>query len=113
MVTFKIDAKFKSKILVPYAAIENSFEFASARNLDKVLIITNDGRTSKMKYHKEVNILSSEAAKIIAENFPKLSVFQYLSNWYERCNRKLYSLAFQYIELDELDNPISVPAKVD
>lgn len=113
MKIFKIDAKYNKKIFVPYIAIEKNYEFATCSWRDDIYVVTNDGKISKMLSHKEVNILSQDALKIIYETFPKMTPYIYLQKWYERYNGNLHTLDFQYIELDEPDNTISIPATTD
>lgn len=110
---FKIDAKFKDKILVPYAAIENNIEFATCSWRDNIVIYTNDGRKGKLKYHKEVHILSQDGMNLLAEIYPSLTLEQFLSMWYSRTKGRMRTLDFQYIELNELDNTTTVPATAD
>lgn len=110
---FKINAKFNSRILVPYAAIENNFQFATCSRRDNIVIYTNDGRKGKLKYHKEVHILSQDGMSLLSEVYPSMTLERFLSTWYSRTNGNMRSLTFQYIELDELDNTTSVPAEAD
>ena len=110
---YKIDAKFRDRILVPYAAIEDSFEFIMCSPRDNIVIETNDGRQGKLKYHKEVNLLSAEGLQLISDLFPSYHPYKFLSMWYARCKGMMSSLDFQYIELNELNNVIPVPAETD
>lgn len=113
MTTYRIDAKFKNRILVPNSAIENSLDFMFCNHHDNITVQTNDGREGKLVYHKMVNIISDEGIKLLSDVYPSYTPFQFLRMWYQRCDECMYSLEFQYIELNEINNTVPVPAKAD
>lgn len=113
MKKFIINAKYKRNILVPYGAITDNVDFMTCSRVEDVYIQTRDGIVAKMRAHKEVNLISDEGRKLLEQILPDMHPYNYLMSWYQRLYGRLHSLDFQYIELDDPDKIVSIPAKAD